>query len=381
MNFKLRYLAVFFSAFLLLSIHAESAYAENKILILSDIHFSPFAGCHNNSQICPVVDKLNKASADQWPQILAQYSPNSLPDNGQVTNYALIQSMLAQLKLQRPDTVLILGDFLAHLYYRQYVLYSHDRNREDYNQFVEKTMEFLINSIQQAIPRNSLIYPVIGNNDSYGGPECKHNDYCSIPNGIFFTDVAKLWKPLPIVINGGYYETVLPKTKDHIIALNTVLFSPKALGPDLNKVAQQQLSWLSQQLQSIAAHNEKAWIIFHIPPGIDSFATAKSLFQTIVPFWKNEYSKTFNELVNQYNLTITAVFSGHTHTEGTWVLSDTQPGDKVIDQSIPSISPIFGNNPAYKIYSYDKKNFKLLQSTTYLLNLNSPSRESNWQRQ
>jgi hypothetical protein len=37
----------------------------------------------------------------------------------------------------------------------------------------------------------------------------------------------------------------------------------------------------------------------------------------------------------------------------------------------PSISPVFGNNPGYQIYSYAPQNYSLQDETTYNLNLQS----------
>ncbi len=374
---RLRFLLMFFLVFLQIA-HAENTLAENKTLIISDIHFSPFAGCSNNSRICPLIDKLNKANADQWPQILEQYSPKTLPENGQATNYTLIRSMLAQIKMQKPNKIIILGDFLAHRYRSQYLLYSHDLNRNDYEVFVTKTLKFLTNSIQAVVPANTVIYPVIGNNDTYGGQGCAHTDYCTIANGIFFHNISKLWSPLikdnlefsNTFSEGGYYQVKFGNSKNHLIVLNTVIFSAKAQGPNLDKAAQQQLAWLKSQLENIATQKEKTWIIFHIPPGIDTYASAKSFFSKVIPFWDPIYSQEFLKIINQYNSIINGVLSGHTHMNGSSILTTKEAAtNQVTDIFVPSISPIFGNNPSYKIYMYNNKDFKPLPVSTYYLDL------------
>ncbi len=359
----------------------------NQVWVLSDIHFNPFADCV--SEKCPLTTKLDKATASEWPQIFAQNASNQLPKNGQTTNYALFHSLLNQLQQEKPENVIILGDFLAHRYRTQYLKYTGDHNRAHYNNFVIKTMQFITDSIQQVLPAQSAIYPVIGNNDSYGGKDCAYADYCINP--ALYKSLIPYWAPLFRDDNNknqftmgfpqaGYYEIALPNSHNHIIVLNTVLFSSKAQGPNAYITAQNQIKWLSQRLADFAKTNDKAWIIFHIPPGIDANSSVKNFFGLVIPFWDKDYSQKFLDLVHQYNSVITGVLSGHTHMDGFLVL-DKNHDPNIIDSFVPSISPIFGNNPAYKIYNYDLNNFLLGSFTTYFLNLKDDSGKNGWQKE
>lgn len=47
----------------------------------------------------------------------------------------------------------------------------------------------------------------------------------------------------------------------------------------------------------------------------------------------------------------------------------------------PSISPIFGNNAAYKIYQYDPSDFAPLDYSTYYLDLATPAKTGMWQKE
>lgn len=374
-----------FSFILILSFSQQAISAE--VMALSDIHFSPFEGCSNSVKACPLVVKLNQAPADQWPNILAQYSPKHLPQNHQATNYALILAMLSQIKEEHPQNLFILGDFLAHRYRTQYRTYSHDHDRAHYEQFVMKTMQFLIHSIQEALPADAAVYPVIGNNDSYGGGGCPYPDYCTIAGGPFLSALKNIWSPslnqaeneaqfLATFPKAGYYHVVLPHTDDHIIVLNTVLFSEKASGPNTEQAAQEQLNWLRDQLQNIASKKQKAWILFHIPPGVDAYSTTTGFFHGVIHFWKEPYEKQFLALIKEYDQTVALVLSGHTHLDGVLIL-DMSSVFKIIDSFVPSISPIFGNNPGYKIYRYDPKNFEMTGMTTFYLDIKDPN--AKWQ--
>ena len=359
-----------------------------EMTVLADIHFTPFADCtHQN---CPIAIQLNKAPANQWPQILAEKSSQQLPTNGQETNYALFQSLLMQLQKQHPQNVMILGDFLAHRFRSLYLKYTGDHNNKHYEQFVLKTIQYITGAIQQAIPNDSAIFPVIGNNDSYGGEGCAYTDYCSISNGFFFRNLSAQWagvlgndenksRFLSTFSKAGYYEVVLPNTHHHIIVLNTVLFSTKAQGMNISQAANEQLLWLQHTLENIAKSNERTWIIFHIPPGVDAYSTSKSFFGVMVSFWEKEYTQSFLDLIRQYNGIITGVLSGHVHMDGFLILDSQDPAHKIIDTFVSSISPIFGNNPSYKTYEYSNENFTLHDFVTYFLNLKHKMTE--WQKE
>lgn len=380
-----------FSIFGVAKAQTNNGSHSHQIGILSDIHFSPFTDCPSEKK-CILLEKLNQSSIDQWPKLFTQYAGDQLPHNGQPTNYALFHDLLIKIQQQQPQNVLILGDFLAHRFRTQYLKYTHDHNRSHYENFIIKTLQYLTHSIQEALPENSSVYPLIGNNDSYGGKNCAYPDYCVIPNGSFFRAAAHNWKELfkdaankasfmSTFPHAGYYEIVLPNTRDHIIVLNTVLFSIKAQGLHHDQAAHDQLVWLEQKLKNIAAAKEKTWIIFHIPPEIDTYSTIRNFLGIVTPFWEKDYLQQFLSLIHQYNANITAIFSGHTHMDGFLVLDKSNSNHVIIDTFIPSISPIFGNNPAYKIYDYDANNFEIKDFTTYFLNLKNKNSKAEWEKE
>ncbi len=365
--------------------------ASRQILAISDIHFSPFADCKTVKK-CQLIVELNQSGVDQWPQLFAQYSSDNLPSNGHSTNYALFHNLLVQIQQLQPENILILGDFLAHRFRSQYLQYTHDHNRAHYENFVLKTLQYMTNSILQVIPENSAIYPVIGNNDSYGGKDCAYPDYCNIPNGEFLKKTTNVWSGffrnsankalfMADFPQGGYYEAILPNSHNHIIVLNTVLFSTKAQGPNGEQAALAQLQWLQQKLQNIADTKEKTWIIFHIPPGIDAYSTAKNFLGIVVPFWNKEYVLQFSNLVHQYNSSITAVLSGHVHMDGFLILDMKNSHRLIVDSFVPSISPIFGNNPAYKLYHYNDEDFEIHNFITWYLNLRNENGKEGWKNE
>jgi len=53
------------------------------------------------------------------------------------------------------------------------------------------------------------------------------------------------------------------------------------------------LVWLEAELAAAKAVGERVWRIYHIPPGIDGYATLRqgSCPQAIVPMWKASYAE------------------------------------------------------------------------------------------
>lgn len=346
-----------------------------NFLTLSDIHFDPFLSCQNKN--CSLIDKLRKAPANQWPQILGA-SDTSLPRYGDDTNYPLLNSTLTAAQkiaqTQHVKFVMVLGDFLGHDYKNAYMYYSGDKSANGYRLFVLKTLQFISNQLHQAFPAID-IYSVIGNNDSYGG------DYVTNSDGQFFHDVAKVWAPLIAgqsnqravlkdFSNHGYYAVVLPgQINIRLILLNTNLFSYKAQGKNVDKAAIAELNWLHQQLEIAQQKKQKVFIVMHIPEGIDVYASLRVKLFTLMELWKSQYMNLFQNEVKQYASEIDAILAGHLHSD--WFQILTLDKNEIPVSGTPSVSPIFGNNPGFKVYNYSLDTQELQDFATYYYPLSS----------
>ncbi|KAJ2971329.1 hypothetical protein NQ176_g7747 [Zarea fungicola] len=102
----------------------------------------------------------------------------------------------------------------------------------------------------------------------------------------------------------GCYAAKHPNTKLRIISVNTNMYYRKnfelyrhPMGHDPNN----QLKWLARQLDFAERAHDRVFIIGHMPMGdIDAL---------------QEYSNTFDRIVNRYGDTISALFYGHTHVD------------------------------------------------------------------
>ena len=106
----------------------------------------------------------------------------------------------------------------------------------------------------------------------------------------------------------------------------------------------------------------------HVPPGINSFNSAEGVSRGGPPvtFWQPELTSRFVQLIRRYRATIRAVFAGHTHMDDFRVIRlDSEPA--LLCKIAPAISPIFGNNPGYQVYQYDRGTGILRDYQTYNL--------------
>lgn len=357
----------------------------SKFMTIADIHFDPFASCAGQSQPCELINQLRTSDYQQWRPLLEKDTKNKEIYYYHNSSYPLFKLALAEVtkvNLQdKPKFVLILGDFLAHDYRGQYTKYTGDKSRLGYQSFVKKTFQFLATEINKAFPQTD-VYVVVGNNDSYTG------DYSVIPRSGFFQDVAHAWADLiknktnkehflQFFPSSGYYAVTVPGHEDQrILILNTVLFSAKGV-PNQRTAAQAQLTWLKEQLLYAQQHRQHVILAYHIPVGIDVYATLKNALKEITEFWRQEYRKEFEAIIAQNPGTVVAILPAHIHMDAFQIIA-LKNNKKVPVIFTPSISPIFGNNPGFKVFTYEERSFRLVDFDTYYYPLNRQAWEKEY---
>lgn len=133
-----------------------------------------------------------------------------------------------------------------------------------------------------------------------------------------------------------------------IIALNTNFFSTNyedpcgKPGPDAGL---RELVWLDDELRLARDLGKKVWLLFHIPPGVNVYNTVESADACTEPqmFWTPEYAEKYLRITARHRNTIAGSFAGHTHQDEFRIAT----GDFI--HITPSITPVFGNNPAFEI--------------------------------
>jgi sphingomyelin phosphodiesterase acid-like 3 len=361
---------------------------ESKFLLVSDIHFNPMAD--------PLlVNELAAADPSQWEAILERTTPTTFSQYGSDTNWWLLKSAMKQLPatLRRPTLVMVTGDFLAHNFPATYQSATHDSDAEHYREFVLKTAKFLALQLQRNFP-GTKIFITPGNNDNDCG------DYTIEANGDFLNGTAPIarelaggddqfmsnWRAL------GSFNVPHPALPGvRIMSLNSIFLSQKyqalssahGCAPVSSTAAADVLQWLEQNLAAAAQANQKVWLMFHIPPGIDGYASAmqrqseingaapddeETCGSSIVPMWVPEWTAKFDALLAKYHSTVIASFAAHTHSDDYRLIGVARPEREFVLMN-PAISPIYSQNPGFRVVSYNRDGIVTDQSTYYLTNL------------
>jgi sphingomyelin phosphodiesterase acid-like 3 len=375
---------------------------SGQILIASDLHFNPFADP-------TLVAALTAAPPNLWEPILNRTKPTAYSPYGEDTNWWLLQSALDAMRTTKPHPALIMitGDLLAHGFPQAYARTTNDSDREHYRAFVLKTVEFLAWEVRKRFKKEQILLTP-GNNDDDCG------DYQIDAGGPFLSDTAALgqslaragspfaadWKAL-----GSYAVQPRGIHGVRILSVNSVFFSNKYQAANFasgcsakdSTAATQTFTWLETNLVQARQAKQKVWLMFHIPPGIDGFSTMVQYWRSaaarapagenlcshaIVPMWKPVWTARFEEILSEYQNTITASFAGHDHTDDFRVIHAGEEGGEfvLID---PPISPIYGQNPAFRVVSFGEGGELRDQSTYYLTNLTAARSEApgTWMRE
>jgi len=347
----------------------QSTQTTIPLVIISDFHFTPFYDPD-------IFDDLVNAPAEQWAGIFETSSITEPLLWGDETNYPLLVRALDSAKTESDSGAVVLfpGDILAHKFPETFFELYGQEDQKALQSFTYKTVTFFSSQVRERFGDLPVIF-TLGNNDSYAG------DYKLVPGGTFLADTAgqfyttfllgganreTYFKTYP---TGGYYVAEPPGSKVFFVCLNTLLFSPHWIENNPSEggaIALKQLEWLELTLAEADASEKRVWIIMHIPPGADIFATVNTYMDNsghisnAITLWEEKYQKRFLEIGRRYVHIIEAVFAGHTHMDEyrLFFRSDGEPPKTSI--TTPSVSPVFGNDPAFKVITTRKEDWELL---------------------
>jgi sphingomyelin phosphodiesterase acid-like 3 len=361
------------SLFFIVSTAAKAAPASEPAsaipaLLVSDVHFEPFWDPAK-------VPQLVAAPVSQWQAILASpASPDQpqrfaalniqCPVRGEDTTYALFSSSLEAMRAQAPNArfITLSGDLISHSFTCKFNATVPNATPQQHEAFVVKTIQFVLSEFRTTFP-NAPLYAALGNNDS----GC--DDYKIDPNGSFLAAINQAFTgALPAnerkaaetsFASEGDFSAALPAPfrNTRILIIDNLFQSKKyqtCSGKDDADAAKAQNAWLRAQLESARKHHEKVWVMGHIPPGIDPFATIVKL-KNVCTGQKPTVFLSSDDLANtlaDYGDVIPLAIFAHTHMDEMRLFS--VPGKAAVPiKMVPSISPVDGNNPSFTIASVD----------------------------
>lgn len=305
------------------------------------------------------------------------FDRSSLPSpNATDANRALFQSALDQMAdaVRNPAVVLLPGDFLMHNFKEQV---AHNGGSPDEGGL--RTMRWIARALERAFPKAQFAL-ALGNNDVPCG------DYRSDAGSAYLVGLARVWSPLvdrdgaapdfaASFARGGYYTVRLPVRGLRLVVLNTVLLSNEYRGGcagDDYQAASQELAWLRTTLQA-TPRGVRNIVMMHAPPGVDAFSTDYLHGFLTWPFLKARYNGALVGALAARGDRVAFAIAGHAHR------FDFRLAGGVPIVVIGSLSPIYGNNPAFyalrvsadgllgdiSTYAFDESILKWLPSRSF----------------
>jgi sphingomyelin phosphodiesterase acid-like 3 len=368
----------------------QSALADGEsgtFAVITDVHFNPFDPPE-------LATALARSAPAAWPAAFATIKDQAMSRIGEDTNHALLASSLAAFAraMASADFAIVPGDFLTHEFNaKAATALGVDPASPAVADMAVKTTLFVADALANALAGKPAIM-ALGNEDSSCG------DYRIEPGGSYLAgtreavrrlvgaerlepDFAETWAA------AGYYAVRHPTTANGlIIVLNDVVWSPRyqdACGLGGPAAAEAMLSWLRDRLARQRAAGGRVWLVHHIPWGIDAYSTlnakAASCPATVVPFLKEPFASDLRALLVEYREVIQASFSGHTHADDYRLLIDQRGTVIGLDKITPAISPIYGQNPGFQVFTYDKRTGAPTDFTTwYLPNPGAAAQAAEW---
>lgn len=333
---------------------ATTPSGDGLFLIITDIHFDPFA----DTALAP---QLAAAPIDEWRGLLDGASDGSFSPYGSDSNWELMKSALrtARNAAQSYDYVLYAGDYISHGFNADYDTYI-GGGQEGLQDFVIKTMKFVGEELHRHFPEAPLL-GTLGNNDAICG------DYMIAPESPLLAALQDQWGQLsgdPTAFSdfklGGYYAIPHPTVPDHdFIVLNSIFWSQRYVdqcGPPGIDPGVMQLEWLRWKLSKARLEGRHVSLLMHVPIGMNAYSSAGSVVCTPspTPFMHERYSKPLLATLRAHASLLGNGFAGHTHMDSFRVASSSDGTPFLALRITPSVSPIFDNNPSFAVVVYDR---------------------------
>lgn len=302
------------------------------------------------------------------------------PRRGRDTDKILFSSALSAVadRMASADFVIFAGDLLGHRFGGEAEagpggIHQRPRSAQD-------SAAFVIGALAKALPGKPVLV-ALGNNDSDCG------DYAIMPGGDFLAATMEAVRAAAgpghltdaferTYLSGGYYEARHPGVeKARILVLNDVLWSSNyrnSCGATGLEESRTQMDWLKARLAAAQAEGAVVWLVHHIPWGIDAYSTLHaqtgSCRSGITPFLREDVSAELYPLLRQHAGTIVASFSAHSHFDDFRLILDDAGKPVIADKMVPAISPLFGQDPAFQLFTYNAAHGRPVDYTSYHLN-------------
>jgi sphingomyelin phosphodiesterase acid-like 3 len=365
--------------------HGQKPARTVPALLISDIHFEPFWDPAK-------VPQLASAPASEWESILAPPASSDrearfaalerkCQPRGDDTSWPLFQSAIRAMRAAAGEAkfVILAGDLISHSFSCKFKSVLPGSSPAAYREFVLKSIQFVIGEVN-GIVAGAPVYTALGNNDSDCGDYRldAHSDFLAATGRLIvqnFSGAARDAAQESLAAEGDYSVPLpAPIANGRLIVLNDIFLSKRysaCSGQPDPQAAADQIAWLRGQLAEARAAHQKVWVMGHIPPGIDAYASLERLADPCgsdppVSFLS---SQVLARALTESSDVIALALFGHTHMDEIHLL-EPEPSAQAASRSapapalnsapgpvavklVPSISPIDGNNPSFTLAQVD----------------------------
>lgn len=306
-----------------------------KVVQLTDIHYDPKYEVGGNAvckePLCCRIGQGPPTSEEAVAGYWGDYRSCDVP-------WHVVQSMFESAATVHKDLdyVIMTGDLIDHGVWATTV----EGNKAIIKKFAEEMKRQF---------GDTPVFPILGNHES--SPldvfaPVNIEDEIASTKWVYET-AASAWSPWlskeaqESILKGGYY-TALAKPGLRIVALHNIVCYVFNWWLLYNPSDQDgQLKWLADTLAEAEKNNEKVHIIAHVPSG------SRDCFKV----WSREYRR----IVNRFENTVVAQFTGHTHREEFHLYYDHEEPTRATSISyVGGSGTSFSNvNPNYRVYYID----------------------------
>jgi len=330
----------------LIRLSVDNTFNKRTFLFISDLHTDPLADCQRFNQSTYCRENFSMDFSELGPQYRFRVTPGGFYGRyGCDAPKTLIDDMISNLHkiakgLQKePEFIINGGDIPAHSI-------THE-------QFIE-SFEFVHDLLEKNFPGMTVVQ-TIGNNDANPpyDPKCDSESLQTVADlwlkyGWLDKDQEAFFRH-----SGAHARTVTKDGRLRVIALNSNQFLSKSWYPATPSDDCGQLDWLDSELEACAKRDQTVLILIHAAPVIDAFNDKE--------LWGNEtQAKRFRDIIQAHNANtpglIQGILMGHVHKDEYRVLHASDKSAMIPVIVAPAISPIYDNNPGFRVmyFSEDK---------------------------
>jgi len=332
---------------------AGGAFGE-EVLLVTDIHFNPFAGCYGRPG--PSAE-MRALAADgevaRWELPMA--APASYK---QETTTGSLTGELAEIqkvaKARQITKIFVCGDLVGHVFQKDFATYVGQPARRA--AFTSNMILYVLRQLREAAG-GARIYYVLGNNDTDLGDYVFPSEAFrrNLSKGIFGSNGGRAGKTFEEL---GYScqpfnERVV------VVGLNGGLMISEKPRPEL---AERQLELLRADLEACRQERKRAIVLIHEPFGINPYYSfyAKAPKPVFDPPLQDAYLAT----LSQYAPYIAVIYAGHYHMEYLASILGKIPLFGTV-----ALNSFFGNNPGFKVVKINERSGAMEDFSTYFQNL------------